>query len=592
MEETQRFVRLLAGITLVVLGVDAHAQCATDRVEAADAQNFSQFGRSVAISGNRIVVGEPNFERNGQTPGAAYVYELSRSGWTQQAQLLASDGRDFDDFGVAVAIDGDTILVAADSTDGPMSGAVGAVYVYSWTGSEWVETQKLIASDGARGGFYGGAVALEGDTAVIGRYWDSVGANHSGSAYVFTRSGSTWSETQKLLAPNAAPEDNMGFAVAISGDTIVVGAPNRFSAAPDDAQVGRAFVYARTDGLWELNTVLRASNAAPFDQFGISVAIDGERIAVGAWQDSFFPPTSGPGEAYLFERTDSAWQETQIFAAPDPHVQAEYGGSVAIEGPWFLIGAPSHPQGNLWGAVYSYHQMSGSWGLTNVFLPDPNPSLSWMGNALAMDGNYAVAGAFIESLSEEQNGTSYVLGGFDAFVDEGFALAGTGGPPRLTGVGTACAGSSVGARAGGRAAEQQRDAVPRPRASRSALPWRHARAGPARGAQRTAHERRGRARHSGHRDPGHGRADGDALRADLDRRSAGTAGPRGVERDLDQCALTRTLRRRPEIGARASRTCVSRCAPPSATRDRRALRASAGLHRPSHSAWRRDRRDR
>jgi hypothetical protein len=207
--------------------------------------------------------------------------------------------------------------------------------------------------------------------------------------------------------------------------------------------VGRAFVYTRTDGAWGLDTVLRASNAGPFDQFGISVAADGDRIAVGAWQDSFFPPTSGPGEAYLFERTDGAWQETQIFTAPDPHLQAEYGGSVAIQGPWFLIGAPSHPQGNLWGAVYSYHQMSGSWGLTDVFLPDPNPSLSWMGNALAMDGNHAVAGAFIESLPEEQNGTSYVLGGFDAFIDEGFALAGTGGTPRLTGVGTACAGSAV-----------------------------------------------------------------------------------------------------------------------------------------------------
>src|SRR5262245_52922132 len=255
MEETRRSLPLLAGVALIALGSqNAHAQCATDRVEAAAAQNFSQLGRSVAIPGNRMVVGEPNFEQGGKTPGAAYVYELSSAGWTQQAQLLASDGRDFDDFGVAVAIEGDTILVAADSTDGPLSGAVGAVYVYSWTGAEWVQTQKMIASDGERGGFFGGAVALDGDTVVVGRYWDSVGAPHSGSAYVFTRSGSTWIEAQKLLGPNPAPEDNMGFAVAVSGDTIVVGAPNRFSAAPDDAQVGRALVYRRADGVWSLDT--------------------------------------------------------------------------------------------------------------------------------------------------------------------------------------------------------------------------------------------------------------------------------------------------------------------------------------------------
>ena len=106
---------VLAGLALASIGGAARvdAQCRTDRVEAGDPQNFSHFGRSVAISGNRMVVGETDFEQNGKTTGAAYVYELGTSGWTQQARLLASDGRNFDDFGVAVAIDGDTVLVGA-----------------------------------------------------------------------------------------------------------------------------------------------------------------------------------------------------------------------------------------------------------------------------------------------------------------------------------------------------------------------------------------------------------------------------------------------------------------------------------------------
>jgi len=261
---------------------ELYAQCATGRVEAGDPQNFSHFGRSVAISGNRMVVGETDFEQGGKTTGAAYVYELSSAGWTQQARLLASDGRNFDDFGVAVAIDGDTILVGADSTDGPLSGAVGAVYSFSWTGSEWLQTQRFKASDGASGGFFGAAIALEGDTAVIGRYWDSARVLHAGSAYVYTHNGNgTWVEAQKLIGVEPQPEDNMGMAVALAGETIAVGAPNRFSAGEDDPQLGRVFVYERVDGAWTPTPVatLHAGNAAPFDQLGISVAVDGDRIA-------------------------------------------------------------------------------------------------------------------------------------------------------------------------------------------------------------------------------------------------------------------------------------------------------------------------
>src|SRR5262249_36390795 len=151
----------------------------------------------------------------------------------------------------AVAIDGDSILVGADSTDGPRTGAVGAVYAFSWTGSEWVQTQRFKPADAGTGAFFGAAIAMDGDTAVIGRYWGYGRAHVAGPAYVYTRDGSgTWNETQKLVGVNPMPEDNMGMAVAISGDVIAVGAPNRFSAAPDDPQIGRVFVFERVDGAW------------------------------------------------------------------------------------------------------------------------------------------------------------------------------------------------------------------------------------------------------------------------------------------------------------------------------------------------------
>jgi hypothetical protein len=417
----------------------APAQCRVAKLGADAPQDYSHFGASVAIYGERAVVGEPDFENGGTTPGAAYVYELRSTGWTQTALLSASDGADFDDFGISVAIDGDTILVGADATDGPQSGAVGAVYVFHWDGTHWAETQKLAASDGASGGFFGCSVALERNSAVIGRFWDSAAATHAGAAYVFTRSGSTWTEHQKLVATSPASEDDFGWSVAISNQRIVVGAPERFSTGNDDPQLGRVFVYDRAGSSWTQSAVLTPSNAMSFDQFGISLDVDGDRIAVGAWQDTFYTPTSRNGAAYVFEKSGGAWIEKQILTAPDGAVADEFGSSIALQGGRLFVGAESRSSSYpLWGGVYVYTWTGTTWSQVDLYLPDPNASLSWFGNALAFDGNYAVVGAFIESSSQYQSGTAYVYGGEAPWSDEGFALAGTNGLPKLEGVGSNC----------------------------------------------------------------------------------------------------------------------------------------------------------
>jgi hypothetical protein len=434
----------LAFLTSCTIGSIAGAQCRVAKLTADAPQAYSHFGASVAIHGHRAVIGEPDFAIGGATPGAAYVYELGSTGWVQTALLRASDGADFDDFGISVAVEGDTILVGADATDGPSSGAVGAVYVFHWDGAHWVETQKLQASDGASGGFFGFSVALEGDTAVIGRFWDSAAAPHAGSAYVFTRSGSTWSEHQKLLETHAATEDNFGWSLAISNQRIVVGAPERFSSGNDDLQLGRVFIYDRAGSNWTQSAVLTPSNAMPFDQFGISLDVDGDRIAVGAWQDTFYTPTSRNGAAYVFEKSGNAWLEKQILTAPDGAVQDEFGSSVALQGSRLFIGAESRSSSYpLWGGVYVYTSNGSTWSQVDLLLPDANSSLSWFGNALAYDANYAVVGAFIESSTQYQSGTAYVYGGEAPWSDEGFALAGTTGLPKLEGVGSNCPGTTT-----------------------------------------------------------------------------------------------------------------------------------------------------
>jgi hypothetical protein len=437
----------LAALTLgavFLLAPAAAAQCRTDKPLAEAPQQYARFGASVAISGDRMVVGSTFYAVGNSTPGAVYIYQRSSSGWALQKTLLAADGQDFDDFGISVAIDGDTLLVGADSTDGPQSGAVGKVYVYDWNGTDWVETQHLQASDGDSGGFFGFSVAMEGSTAIIGRFWDNAAAQHAGSAYVFTRSGTTWTQQQKLLPTMAGKEDNFGWSVAISGSRIVVGASERFSSGNHDHQYGRAFVYTESAGTWAQTAVLAAATPIEKNQLGISVAIDGDRIVAGAWQDFFSVPQSGPGAAYVFDFNGTGWTQSQMLTASDPHVEDEFGSAVALQGDFLLVGASSHDAYPLWGAAYVFQRGPSGWSEIEKFLPDPSSSLAWEGNAVAIDGNYAVSGAFIDSTDEYQSGTSYVFGGFAPWHDLGSSLPGTNGAPVLAGTGTLCDGTPGG----------------------------------------------------------------------------------------------------------------------------------------------------
>ncbi len=443
MHSSTRFTLVLAA-AFAAFAHSAAAQCRVDKVVAPAPQDFARFGQSVAISGTRAVVGAP-FGLNAASvqTGTAYVFELGPNGWDFQAQLLAPDGADFDDFGVSVAIDGDHILVGADSTDGPQSGAVGAVYSFDWSGTQWIAKQKLRASDGASGGFFGCSVALRGDTAVIGRFWDSAAAPHGGSAYVFSHNGSSWSQAQKLVASNATNEDNFGWSVALSDTRVVVGAPERFdNAGSTFTQFGQVYVFEKSGATWSQTKILTEAVPVQWDQLGISVAIDHDRIIAGAWRDNFSPPISGVGSAHVFEWNGASWSES-ILAASDPQSEAEFGASVAIEGDYAVVGTPSHDAFPLWGAIYVFHHETAGWTQTEMFLPDPSPSLSWLGMSLAIDGNHAICGASIESMGGTQNGTAYLLGGFAPWIDLGFALAGSNGAPELDAVGSLCSGTTT-----------------------------------------------------------------------------------------------------------------------------------------------------
>jgi hypothetical protein len=282
----------------------------TAKLTPSDGASSAEFGISVGISGDTIVVGARGDDDNGTSSGSAYVFTKPPGGWatgTENAKLTASDGDDYDYLGNAVAIDGGTIVAGAHGDD-DRANAAGAAYVFARPGGGWTtgtETAKLTASDGAAQDFFGMAVAVEGDTVVAGASADDVGSNaDQGSAYVFKR-GTGWTsgtETAKLTASDGALQDEFGKAVAVSGDVVVAGAHYDDWGTGIIFNEGSAYVFEKPGSGWADMTEtasLRASDGEASDEFGMSVALDGSTLVIGCYRDGV-GGSPDQGSAYVF----------------------------------------------------------------------------------------------------------------------------------------------------------------------------------------------------------------------------------------------------------------------------------------------------
>jgi MYXO-CTERM domain-containing protein len=268
------------------------------KLAASDGSIDDHFGASVALSGDTALVGA-YWADVGATvnQGAAYVFTRTGGVWTEQQKLTASDGAMDDIFGVSVALSGDTVLVGAAGADVGAAVDQGAAYVFTRAGGVWTEQQKLTASDGATEDYFGTSVALSLDTALVGSQVHDIGANiDQGAAYVFTLSGGVWIQQQKLTAGDGAAQEYFGGSVALSGDTALV------SMAQGDVGAnsiqGRVYVFTRSGGAWTQQQKLTAADGAAVDQFGISVALSGDTALVGALGDNFGASTD-QGSAYV-----------------------------------------------------------------------------------------------------------------------------------------------------------------------------------------------------------------------------------------------------------------------------------------------------
>ncbi len=435
-------------------------------LKASNTEGADSFSTALAISGDTIVIGA-DFEASNATgingdqndnsaanSGAVYVFVRSGSTWSQQAYIKASNTEANDGFGSAVAIDGDTIVVGAfheasnatgvdgDQTNNSAPNA-GAAYVFKRTNTTWSQQAYLKASNTEVGDGFGWSVAISGDTIVVAADSEDSGATgvngnqsdnsvgNSGAAYVFTRSGSNWSQQAYLKASNPDIADGFGLATAVSGDTILIGTANEDSNATgingnendnSASQAGAVYVFFRTGTTWSQQAYLKASNTDANDKFGDALAIDGETAVVGARGESSNATGingdeanndfSGAGATYVFIRNGNIWSQQAYLKASNTNSSDSFGGAVAILGDTLVVGASSEDSNATGvngdqtnnslgsaGAAYLFVRGGTLWG-QDAYLKASNTDASdafGRRNAVGLSANHVVIGAVNEA---------------------------------------------------------------------------------------------------------------------------------------------------------------------------------------------------
>lgn len=348
-------------------------------------------GYSASADGRRAAFGAIGDDVAGTQVGAVHIADEGAGDWSGRAVVRPTDGNTLQQFGYSVAIDDDTLLVGAPGDDDRGPGA-GAVYVYRLIGNAWTFEQKLFGNDTQANDQFGAAVALSGHTALIGSYHDNnVGGQFAGAAYVFDRTVNAWTQSQKLLAADAREFDVFGWSVAIDADTAVVGTPDGDSATLADC--GAAYLYQRAAGTWAPVGKRNAADAAAGDFFGRSVAIRGDLVVVGAYGHEE-PGGSDTGAAYVFERLGGAWPQTARLRAFDAANVDWFGWSVAIDNGRALVGSPRDDvAGSESGSAYLYEKLAGQWLHRARIAPSDLAAHDSFGWSVALLGDLAIGGA-------------------------------------------------------------------------------------------------------------------------------------------------------------------------------------------------------
>ncbi|MBI1293417.1 PKD domain-containing protein [bacterium] len=400
---------------------------------ADDAEENDGFGTAVDISGDTLIVGAPREDTGGNNTGAAYIFQGGAGNWRTVRKIQAPDAETNDEFGYSVSISGDTVVVGApfEDTGGRNTGAAYIFQRNQGGTDNWGQVKKIQASDFQVDDNFGWSVSISGDTIVVGAPREDTGGSNVGAAYVFGRDQggvNNWGEVRKIQAGDKGFADQFGFSVTIDGDTIVVGAPREDSGSND---AGAAYIFERNQGgadNWGEVRKIQADETGLADQFGTVVSIGGDTIVVGVpFEDS---GGINAGAAYIFQRNQGGagnWGQVHKIQASDAQANDQFGFSAHIDGGQIVVGAPLQDTGGSnAGAAYIFQRDEGgtdTWGEVEKIEASDAQANDLFGRAVSISSDTVVVGAWLEDSGGSDAGAAYVFGN---------TIAGPPAPPNLT----------------------------------------------------------------------------------------------------------------------------------------------------------------
>ncbi len=358
------------------------------------------FGSSVSIFGDYAIVSVPYEDMDGVGPrvGAAYIFKRDQNGsWLEAAKIRASDAQTFDEFGISVCLSDEYAIVGAQDEDEGGNSA-GAAYIYKRDENDnWYEVEKLIASDAEVDGKFGNSVSISGDYAIVGAPGENVSEEDAGAAYIYKRDeNNNWYEVEKLTSSDSQSNDFFGDAVSISGDYAIVGAPGE-NVSEEDA--GAAYIYKRDENNnWYEVEKLTSSDSQSNDHFGSNVSISGDYAIVGAYGED--EGGNSAGAAYIYKRAENNnWYEVEKLISSDSQSNDYFGSAVSISGDYAFVGAWHEDEGGyLAGATYIFRNKE---TVASEITMTINVNSSWNLVSVPLDvENMAVASLFPQASSQ------------------------------------------------------------------------------------------------------------------------------------------------------------------------------------------------
>ena len=393
----------------------------------------NEFGYSVAITDKTVVVGSRQDDRRGINTGSVYVYasltdDKGQTRWDKQSVLTADDAAIGAQFGHSVSVDKDTIIVGAHGMDDAGIDS-GAAYLFTRTSDVWNQQSKISGQDIATGDLFGYSVAIDGDLAIVGAH----GANQeAGAAFIFVRDNAVWRQQAKLEANDSTPGDAFGYSVAVHQQTVIIGAPKNDVVGTD---AGAAYVFVQQEEKWIQQAKLIAADAAIGDQFGIAVTTEKDTAIIGAWLDDVTVPEIGSapdaGSAYAFIYQRGHWSQQTKFIADEPGVEDHFGLAVALNDLAVVVGAPDRDTDNSTperkdapptlstGSVYSFTRMGEFWSpVISAAISEGSMPYDRFGGTLGMSDRSIIVGIHGDDSAGKDAGAVFI---FD-YVDFGLEV--------------------------------------------------------------------------------------------------------------------------------------------------------------------------